>query len=83
MSLPKIDALVFTGGIGENDRLTRSLIIEHLAIFGFELDGSLNKKNGDNRGRITSENSTLALVVPTDEELMIAMDTHQLVSRAQ
>ncbi len=79
VSLPKIDALVFTGGIGENDRLTRSLILEHLAVFGFKLDGELNKQNGDKQGRISSDNSTLALVVATDEELMIAMDTHNLV----
>lgn len=83
VSLPRIDALVFTGGIGENDRLTRSLILEHLAILGFELDGSLNKQNGDQSGRISTQDSTLAMVVPTDEELMIAMDTHQLVSRDQ
>mgnify|MGYP002700131643 CR=1 FL=1 len=79
VSLPKIDALVFTGGIGENDRLTRSLILEHLAVFGFKLDGELNKQNGDEQGRISSDTSTLALVVATDEELMIAMDTHNLV----
>ena len=39
VSLPRIDALVFTGGIGENDRLTRSLVLEHLSILGFEVDG--------------------------------------------
>ncbi len=83
VSLPRIDALVFTGGIGENDRLTRSLILEHLAILGFELDGSLNKQNGDHKGRISTHESTLAMVVPTDEERMIAIDTHQLVSRDQ
>ena len=83
VSLPKIDALVFTGGIGENDRLTRSLILEHLAVFGFKLDGDLNKQNGDEQGRISSDNSTLALVVATDEELMIAMDTHNLVCTHQ
>ena len=80
VSLPKIDALVFTGGIGENDRLTRSLILEHLAVFGFKLDGELNKQNGDKQGRISSQSSTLALVIATDEELMIAMDTYNLVS---
>ncbi len=83
VSLPSIDALVFTGGIGENDRLTRSLVLEHLGILGFTLDGSLNKKNGDEKGRISAQGSTLAMVVPTDEELMIAMDTHHLVSRDQ
>ncbi len=80
VSLPSIDALVFTGGIGENDRLTRSLVLEHLAILGFELDGELNKTNGDDAGRISSTSSTLAMVIATNEELMIATDTHQLTS---
>jgi acetate kinase len=81
VSLPSIDALVFTGGIGENDRLTRSLIMEHLAILGFELDGELNKKNGDAMGKISTKKSTTALVIQTNEEWMIAQDTHQLVSQ--
>ncbi len=80
VSLPSIDALIFTGGIGENDRLTRSLVLEHLAILGFELDGKLNQENGDATGRISHIDSTLAMVVATDEELMIAMDTHALVA---
>ncbi|MFT6154952.1 MAG: acetate kinase, partial [Bermanella sp.] len=79
ISLPSIDALVFTGGIGENDRLSRSLIIEHLAILGFELDGELNKRNGDAMGKISSHSSTAALVIKTNEEWMIAQDTHKLV----
>jgi len=80
VSLPRIDALIFTGGIGENDRLTRSLVLEHLAILGFKLDGKLNQENGDATGRISHIDSTLAMVVATDEELMIAMDTHALVA---
>ena len=79
VSLPRIDALVFTGGIGENDRLTRSLVLEHLALLGFELDGQLNQSNGDPIGRITSQDSTLAMVVATNEELMIAQDTQSLI----
>ncbi|OUR66134.1 acetate kinase [Bermanella sp. 47_1433_sub80_T6] len=80
VSLPSIDALIFTGGIGENDRLTRSLVLEHLSILGFELDGKLNQENGNATGRISLADSTLAMVVATDEELMIAMDTHALVA---
>ncbi len=81
VSLPTIDALIFTGGIGENDRLTRSLVLEHLAILGFKLDGALNQKNGDDAGKISAPNSTLAMVVATDEELMIAMDTQSLITK--
>jgi acetate kinase len=82
VSLPFIDALVFTGGIGENDRLSRSLIIEHLAILGFELDGQLNKQNGNAIGKISSSNSTVALVIKTNEEWMIAQDTNKLVLKS-
>ncbi|MFT5592531.1 MAG: acetate kinase [Oceanicoccus sp.] len=78
VSLPRIDALIFTGGIGENDRFTRSLILEHLAILGFEIDGELNQTNGDDDGRITTASSTLAMVIATNEELMIAKDTFVL-----
>lgn len=80
VSLPRIDALVFTGGIGENDRLSRSLILEHLAILGFELDGNLNKKNGNDVGIITTPSSTTAMVIQTNEELMIAIDSSKLVN---
>lgn len=78
VSLPKIDALIFTGGIGENDRFTRALILEHLGILGFEIDGQLNKTNGDERGRISTQSSPIAMVVATNEELMIAKDTFML-----
>lgn len=81
VSLPRIDALVFTGGIGENDRLTRSLVLEHLAILGFEVDGALNQTNGNDQGRITTDSSTLAMVVATNEELMIAQDTFALTTQ--
>ncbi len=82
ISLPSIDALIFTGGIGENDRLTRSLVLEHLSILGFKLDGTLNQNNGDDTGKISASDSTLAMVVATDEELMIALDTQSLVAQA-
>lgn len=81
VSLPRIDGLIFTGGIGENDRFTRSLVLEHLAILGFEIDGTLNQTNGNEQGRITTPSSTLAMVVATNEELMIAQDTFALTGK--
>lgn len=83
VSLPRIDALVFTGGIGENDRLSRSLILEHLKVLGFELDGDKNQNNGGESGIISQEGSTTTLVIPTNEELMIAMDSSKLVQSFQ
>lgn len=81
VSLPRIDGLIFTGGIGENDRLTRAMVLEHLAVLGFTIDGALNQTNGDEQGRITIENSALALVIPTNEEWMIAQDTQYLTAK--
>lgn len=77
MALPRLDALVFTGGIGENSRVVRETTLENLAILGFRIDPKRNEDNGIGSGHIiTAEGSTpLALVVPTNEELLIALDT--------
>ena len=75
-SLPSIDALVFTGGIGENASRIRATAIEKLSLFGFKLSRDLNDSNGEqSEGRITEAGSTLAYVIPTNEELVIARDT--------
>lgn len=76
----RVDALVFTGGIGENSSAVRMNVLKRLSIFGFEADDDLNKAvlRGKN-GVITKEHSTVAIVVATNEELMIASDTHELV----
>lgn len=79
--LGRIDALVFTGGIGENSSTIRQNVLKRLAIFGFAVDEALNLETcrGKN-GIITKEGSPIAIVVATNEELMIARDTHALVS---
>lgn len=79
VSLPRIDGLIFTGGIGENDAELRASVINQLGILGFKLDTSLNQQAGDASGRITLPGSTLAMVVATNEELMIAKDTARLI----
>lgn len=73
-SLPRIDALIFTGGIGENSPVIREKILSHMKILGFAVDTQLNSQHGDKQGRITTEASTLALQVATNEEWMIAQD---------
>lgn len=78
-TLPHLDAVVFTGGIGENAAPVRQRILANWALMGFQLDDQLNQQNGDEQGRITSAHSPLALVVPTNEELLIAQDTYQLI----
>lgn len=78
VSLADIDAVVFTGGIGEHAAGVRQRILAAWRNRNFRLDSGLNQQHGDEQGRITQQGSPLALVVPTDEERMIALDTYQL-----
>lgn len=74
--LGRIDALIFTGGIGEHAAVIRQWVLEQLRFFGFELDKAHNQTHGrENHGIITQTDSTIAMVIPTDEELMIARDS--------
>ena len=71
-----LDALVFTGGIGENSHGIRERTIRCLGHLGLELDDSLNRKHGiEDRGIISGPTGPAILVVPTDEECLIARDT--------
>lgn len=77
--LGRLDAIVFTGGIGENSALVREKTINHLTAFGFELDAKANlDARFGNEGLITTTDSSKALVIPTNEELVIARDTASL-----
>lgn len=80
-SLERLDALVFTGGIGENSRTIRSNVVSNLKLFGFELDDTLNLENGDERGLISTSNGPAVIVIPTKEELMIAKESQALITR--
>ena len=76
----KIDALVFTGGIGENASPVRENVLKRLGIFGFEVDQKLNDETFRGKsGVISKEGSTVAMVIATNEELMIARDTAALI----
>jgi len=79
--LGRIDALVFTGGIGENSHFMRDKVLELLAIFGYQVDAQKNEATilGE-QGIITKENSPIAMVIPTNEEWVIAEDSAALVS---
>ncbi len=73
-----VDAIVFTGGIGENDSAVRADVLSKLGFLGVELDEEVNAKTRGN-GVITKEGSKVkALVVSTNEELAIARDTKAL-----
>ncbi|NIO12257.1 MAG: acetate/propionate family kinase [Deltaproteobacteria bacterium] len=76
VSLGQIGTIIFTGGIGENEPDIRAKVIHQLGFLGFKLHPDRNMKNGlGNKGRITRGSRRIAMVVPTDEELMIAHDT--------
>lgn len=76
-----VDAIVFTGGIGENDPGLREYVVGQLGYMGV----SLNAENNKTRGKelpISTEDSRVAVwVVPTDEEMVIARDTVALLNR--
>lgn len=75
------DAVVFTGGIGQNAPIIRAAVLEGLEWMGVELDDEANAATvGSRSGRISRDGSRLeAWVIPTDEELLIARDTVRLV----
>jgi acetate kinase len=84
VSLGRVDALVFTGGIGENAVQVRAKIVELLGFAGFSLDAHANALHGKPlRGRITRSTSPMAAVIATNEELMIAIDTAEIVRASQ
>lgn len=76
------DILIFTGGIGENSDITRKGICQGLDWLGFDLDDELNNGLRGKEKIISKAGSKVkVMVVPTDEELMIAMDTQQIVEK--
>ena len=81
--LGRLDALVFTGGIGENSSTVREMTIARLGFLGLTLDPAANATHGRaQNGRITTGTKPQALVVPTNEELMIAQDSAQIARGA-
>lgn len=74
--LPHVNALVFTGGIGENAAAVREKTLNRLKVLGYRLNSDANQKAVRGKeGIITTTDSTCAMVVATNEELMIALDT--------
>lgn len=78
-----LDVLVFTAGIGENDANIRSLVCRNMDFLGIKIDEerNLNFKRGE-EFEITAEGARVrTFIIPTNEELMIAMDTKKLVAK--
>ena len=77
-----IDVLTFTAGVGENDKNVRAAVCEYLGYLGVKLDPELNAQRGEHK--ISAEDSKVEVwIVPTNEELMIAQDTAELVNAAK
>lgn len=79
-SLSHLDALVFTGGIGENSVQVREKTLSHLGLLGFDIDVDNNKHHGRHSdGRIEHADSRFpVMVIPTNEELVIAREARRL-----
>jgi acetate kinase len=77
-----LDAIVFTGGVGENDQLTRKLVTSNMEYLGIYLDTSRNDQGGKGVTEINTPNSPVKiLIVSTNEELEIARQCHALLSQ--
>ena len=77
----RLDALIFTGGIGENSAPIRAMTLDRLSLLGFKVDNDANLKyRFGKEGVISAQGSTLAMVVSTNEEWVIAEDTLALTS---
>ena len=75
-----LDALVFTAGVGENSAEMRAHICNEMGNLGIKLDLMKNKVRGQEKVISTDDSKVKILLIPTNEELMIARDTHEIVS---
>ncbi len=77
-ALGGVDAIVFTGGVGENSPITRKIVCEDLEFMGIKIDDTKNDARGE--GEISTDDSKVKVFrIPTNEELVIALDTAQIV----
>jgi acetate kinase len=77
--MPRLDAVAFTGGIGENSAYIRAKTLKRLSALGLDLDEEANAKiYGGKTGIVSKSKKPVAIVIPTDEEWMIAEDTAEL-----
>lgn len=77
------DVICLTAGVGENSKIMRKMIIERVSSLGIKLDETKNDFRGEFRLISTEDSKIPVYVVPTNEELMIAMDTMDLASQSE
>ncbi len=77
-----VDLIVFTGGIGENDTVTRTKSLDGLGFLGIDIDKNKSLKSRGKEELISTVHSKVrVIVIPTDEELMIATDTYEIIDQ--
>ena len=81
MAMDGVDVITFTAGIGENQIKIRKGICEHLKFLGVEIDDEANNVRSEERLISTKNSKVKVYIVPTNEELMIARDTKELISK--
>ena len=81
-ALGGIDVLVFTGGVGENQAITRKNTCKNMEFMGLKLDEEVNARTrGEEKLISTPDSKVKVVVIPTDEEYMIATDTLEILSK--
>ena len=80
-ALGGVDIIVFTGGVGENQASARWAACEGLEFMGVKLDAERNKVRGEEAVISTDDSQVKVVVIPTDEELMIASDTMDILKK--
>ena len=75
-----VDAIVFTAGVGENSKATRAGIAKYFGYLGVEIDEAANSKRGEDVMISTPDSKVKVFVIPTNEELVIARDTRDIVA---
>lgn len=83
LSLGGVDAITFSGGIGENSAEIRAAVVKDLATFGIELDANRNRTIAGEGAISTADSPVSILVVPANEEIIVARETVAVVERAK
>ena len=74
-----VDAIIFTAGVGENSRETRKAICDYFGYLGVAIDDEANSKRGEDVMISTPDSKVKVFVIPTNEELVIARDTRDII----
>lgn len=76
-----VDAICFCAGVGENDIQARKIICEHLSYLGIKIDDKANNVRGERRIISAADSKVKVILLPTNEELQIAIDTYELTNK--